>query len=265
VAFFRDLREELQKISVFYTVEEKRYAFRFNQLHQTLQDLKRRSETIDAFDAQRLMFACVHFYRECIRLENFAVMNYQGFSKILKKHDKMTGYCTRTKYMRRRVHLSSFANYPMLLQILEKTEEMFREVEKDAKMNGDMLNTFKKLQLPSHPNVLSETNTSTRPSIPESEVNLNKPKEAEAVDSPLYGSIASSSSASSTCSPVSSVSSISSTSRSGLTPMSNRSASCILANFPASVLWDSDCSNDPANEEQEQEQRPFKRRAVAYE
>lgn len=28
------------------------------------------------------MFAFVHFYRECIRLENFAVMNYQGFSKV---------------------------------------------------------------------------------------------------------------------------------------------------------------------------------------
>lgn len=28
------------------------------------------------------MFALVHFYRECIRLENFAVINYQGFSKV---------------------------------------------------------------------------------------------------------------------------------------------------------------------------------------
>lgn len=43
---------------------------------------KQRQQCIDAFEAQRLMFAFVHFYRECIRLENFAVMNYQGFSKV---------------------------------------------------------------------------------------------------------------------------------------------------------------------------------------
>lgn len=41
-----------------------------------------KTKKIEAFEAQRLMFAFVHFYRECIRLENFAVMNYQGFSKV---------------------------------------------------------------------------------------------------------------------------------------------------------------------------------------
>lgn len=46
-----------------------------------VRDLQRKNG-VDAFEAQRLMFAFVHFYRECIRLENFAVMNYQGFSKV---------------------------------------------------------------------------------------------------------------------------------------------------------------------------------------
>lgn len=36
------------------------------------------------------MFAFVHFYRECIRLENFAVMNYQGFSKV-RRHPPTCG------------------------------------------------------------------------------------------------------------------------------------------------------------------------------
>ncbi|DAZ96373.1 TPA: hypothetical protein N0F65_010740 [Lagenidium giganteum] len=135
VAFFRDLQKELKKISLFYANEEKRCTARYHQLRSVLQDLKKMS-TVDAFEAQRLMFAFVHFYRECIRLENFAVMNYQGFSKILKKHDKITGYLTRTKYMRRKVNLSSFSNYPQLLQILENTEEMFHDVEKDVRMSG---------------------------------------------------------------------------------------------------------------------------------
>ncbi|CAI5712415.1 unnamed protein product [Hyaloperonospora brassicae] len=129
VAFFRDLQTELKKISLFYAAEEKRYSFRFLQLRSVLKGLKARG-TIDAVDAQRLMYAFVHFYRECIRLENYAVLNYQGFSKILKKHDKMTGYNTRSKYMRRKVNLTSFSSCPSLLQILSSIEEMFREVER---------------------------------------------------------------------------------------------------------------------------------------
>ncbi|KAF1780925.1 SPX domain [Phytophthora cactorum] len=133
VAFFRDLQAELKKISLFYAAEEKRCSFRYQQLRSVLKNLKKR-EKIEASEAQRLMFAFVHFYRECIRLENFAVMNYQGFSKILKKHDKMTGYNTRSKYMRRKVNLSSFSSYPSLLQILSSTEDMFHEVERDVRM-----------------------------------------------------------------------------------------------------------------------------------
>ncbi|TMW60702.1 hypothetical protein Poli38472_000744 [Pythium oligandrum] len=134
VAFFKDLQSELKKISMFFSSEEKRCVFRFQQLRSVLKDLKKR-DRIDAFEAQRLMFALVHFYRECIRLENFAVMNYQGFSKILKKHDKMTGFNTRTKYMRRKVNHSPFSNYPILLQVLECTEDMFHEVDRDTRMN----------------------------------------------------------------------------------------------------------------------------------
>lgn len=54
--------------------------------------------------------------------------------QILKKHDKMTGYNTRSKYMRRKVNLSSFSSYPSLLQILSSTEDMFHEVERDTRM-----------------------------------------------------------------------------------------------------------------------------------
>jgi len=39
----------------------------------------------------RLLMACVKFYKDVLLIENFAIMNYCGFSKILKKHDKMTG------------------------------------------------------------------------------------------------------------------------------------------------------------------------------
>jgi SPX domain protein involved in polyphosphate accumulation len=40
----------------------------------------------------RLLMACVRFYKDVLLLENFTLMNYCGFSKILKKHDKVTGW-----------------------------------------------------------------------------------------------------------------------------------------------------------------------------
>ncbi|KAF0683627.1 Aste57867_24333 [Aphanomyces stellatus] len=127
IDFFTELRDQLRKLACFYVAEEKRYHFRFQQLQSVLKDMKKKSD-IDEIDAKRLMVACVHFYGECIQLENYAVTNYQGFSKILKKHDKMTGHNTRTKYMRKMVNQSPFANYPQLISILDGTERMFTEI-----------------------------------------------------------------------------------------------------------------------------------------
>ncbi|KAG9415602.1 hypothetical protein AC1031_009044 [Aphanomyces cochlioides] len=127
IDFFTELRDQLRKLACFYVAEEKRYLFRFQQLQSVLKEMKKKSE-VDEIDAKRLMVACVHFYGECIQLENYAVTNYQGFSKILKKHDKMTGHNTRTKYMRKMVNQSPFANYPQLISILDGTERMFTEI-----------------------------------------------------------------------------------------------------------------------------------------
>ena len=43
----------------------------------------------------RLLRATVKFYTDVLLLENFAIMNYCGFSKILKKHDKLTGFSNK--------------------------------------------------------------------------------------------------------------------------------------------------------------------------
>lgn len=133
VNFFRDLQVELKKISLFYAAKEKRCCVRLRQLRSLHKSLQKQSK-IETFELLRLLFAFVHFYRNCIRLENYAVINYQGFSKILKKHDKVTGYNTRSKYMRRKVNLSSFSGYPNLLHVLSSTEDMFYEVERDICM-----------------------------------------------------------------------------------------------------------------------------------
>ena len=53
-------------------------------------------------------------------------MNYIGFSKILKKHDKLTQHETRSKFMRNRVHKHPFANYQRLSDALRGMEALYR-------------------------------------------------------------------------------------------------------------------------------------------
>ena len=43
------------------------------------------------------------------RLENCAVLNYDGFTKILKKHDKVVGWATRERFLAKLVKPASFA------------------------------------------------------------------------------------------------------------------------------------------------------------
>lgn len=73
------------------------------------------------------MKKCVTLYKELLLLENFAVMNFCGISKILKKHDKWTGYATRHKFMHTILMKQPFATYVPLLQMIDRLEHIFME------------------------------------------------------------------------------------------------------------------------------------------
>jgi hypothetical protein len=55
-------------------------------------------------------------------------MAHTAFSKILKKHDKRTGYATRGQFMRNLVNLQSFARYPTLKQLLHEVEGLYHVI-----------------------------------------------------------------------------------------------------------------------------------------
>jgi SPX domain protein involved in polyphosphate accumulation len=56
-------------------------------------------------------------------------MNYCGFSKILKKHDKLTGLSTRNAFMRNVVEVQNFTHYPNVLELLKQTEKLFNDIQ----------------------------------------------------------------------------------------------------------------------------------------
>ena len=77
----------------------------------------------------RLLSACVKFYKDVLLLENYAIMNYCGFSKILKKHDKCTGYITREAYLKNVVSTQNFTHFPFVMELLRMVEKLFEDIQ----------------------------------------------------------------------------------------------------------------------------------------
>lgn len=82
----------MKKVSDFYSSTEKLFAIRKSRVWDAFDMLRDEGIIHDKNTWTRLLCACVKFYKDVLLLENFAIMNYCGFSKILKKHDKLTGY-----------------------------------------------------------------------------------------------------------------------------------------------------------------------------
>jgi SPX domain protein involved in polyphosphate accumulation len=54
-------------------------------------------------------------------------MTYCAFSKILKKHDKCSGYQTRSAFIEIIVNKASFTNYPKVIEMISRRERLFEE------------------------------------------------------------------------------------------------------------------------------------------
>lgn len=130
-AFFERLHLELQKVDAHYLDREKVFVGRYTDLIERFQRLQ--ANPANTEDAVRSFLAdLVRFYMDLILLENYAVMCYCGFGKILKKHDKVTGFATRRKFMVHMVNSKEFTHYPTLLAMTQFTEKTYQAVNKWA-------------------------------------------------------------------------------------------------------------------------------------
>ena len=75
-------------------------------------------------------------YRDLLLLETFAIMAYCSFSKNLKKHDKVTGYLTRTAFMKNVVSKANFTNYPNILSMINHCSSIYEKVSAHLLLEG---------------------------------------------------------------------------------------------------------------------------------
>lgn len=140
VEFFRLVHSELKKTSEFFSRTENLFVIRLQNLEGAVAMLKasknpngegenKAPQAVTPNAWGRLLVAVSRYYKEILLLENFAIMNYCGFSKILKKHDKVTGFKTREAFMRNVMTQQNFTHYPRLLDLLKRVEDIFNNIK----------------------------------------------------------------------------------------------------------------------------------------
>lgn len=156
VAFFKQLRFELRKVSIHFAQCEDQLLEQYRKMMDAFEAFCNRQaaktstspgndgpkgagaggpgaaaagsspDEAKVPDVKWLLGQMVKLMSSLIQLENYAVMNYCGFGKALKKHDKLTGRTTKQAFMQACVNCQSFASYPVLLKLLSCTQDAWK-------------------------------------------------------------------------------------------------------------------------------------------
>jgi SPX domain len=120
--FFKLLYAEMNKATHFFEQTQLQYQLRVGQL-QDLLDTDTGNSILQGEQRQAWAQNILHLHQDLLRLETFAIMTYCGLSKILKKHDKVTGFHTRNAFMANVVHPASITHTPQLQAMIQKCQD----------------------------------------------------------------------------------------------------------------------------------------------
>lgn len=140
VAFFKLLNSELRKAIRFFEQAQLELEIREARVIEGITLTKAQSTThniVMVDDIWSIMARSLYcLYKDLLLLETYAIMSYCSFSKILKKHDKLTAHSTRIPFMTNVVNKANFAHYPRLLNMIVTCENLYDEVCKFLVADG---------------------------------------------------------------------------------------------------------------------------------
>lgn len=127
--FFRALSNELKKVETRFT-ELKSKSLQLAEEFSNPDDVD--PTELRKSELQERLNKCASAHLFVLLVENYAVLNYCGFTKILKKHDKLRSTHTKVRYMSKMVNDRNFAKFDDVRQALEKLEASFERLSKVA-------------------------------------------------------------------------------------------------------------------------------------
>jgi hypothetical protein len=128
IAFFKLLHAELKKATHFFEKAQQEFSIREERVEEGMEIMKQPNSIMVNEKWSLLAKSIYRLYKDLLLLETFAIMTYCSFSKILKKHDKVTGYQTRVAFMANVVNKANFTSYPNVLAMISRCERMYEEV-----------------------------------------------------------------------------------------------------------------------------------------
>lgn len=143
IVFFSLLLQEFNKATQFYEKVEQECLIREEVITDGMKILQRQGQPLSMLKTQWCYMARSIFRLRCdlVLFETFSIMTFFAFSKILKKHDKLTRYHTRSAFMERVVNRSNFAYYPRLLRMIANCERLyeraFEEIQLHSRIQDD--------------------------------------------------------------------------------------------------------------------------------
>nr|WPQ75098.1 xenotropic and polytropic retrovirus receptor 1 [Antheraea pernyi] len=152
--FFHYCDQELKKINTFYSEKlaeaTRKFATLQSELKSHFDTLKpkgggdSKKPPIPRRKVQELKLAFSEFYLSLILLQNYQNLNYTGFRKILKKHDKLLNVSNGAQWRAVNVETSHFYTNKDIDRLISDTEAtVTNELE-----GGDRQKAMKKLRVP---------------------------------------------------------------------------------------------------------------------
>jgi len=136
VAFFKLLHSELRKANQFFDKAEEEFGIREERVREGM-EITKKPNSIMVNDKWSLLAKSLYrLYKDLLLLETYAIMTYCSFSKILKKHDKVTRFDTRSAFMANVVNKANFTTYPKILAMITRCESMYEEVSQHLSREG---------------------------------------------------------------------------------------------------------------------------------
>jgi SPX domain protein involved in polyphosphate accumulation len=136
VAFFKLLHAEFKKASHFFDRATEEFTIREARVREGMEIMKQPNSIMVNEKWSFLAKSIYRLYKDLLLLETFAIMTYCSFSKILKKHDKVTGYETRNAFMENIVNKANFTHYPQVLAMISRCEGLYEEVSSNLLQEG---------------------------------------------------------------------------------------------------------------------------------
>jgi len=128
VTFFKHIHIEFRKVIHFFAKTQEEFKIREERIRLGIDIMTKYDRTMASDRWSSSAKSLYRLYKDLLLLETYAIMSYCSFSKILKKHDKVTGHSTRNAYMSNIVSKANFSTYPNLIKMIGRCEDLYEQV-----------------------------------------------------------------------------------------------------------------------------------------